>query len=206
VVSSFSPREVERPIARASVGRGATNSGQDVLMIEPVLGRWGRVVRPADESSYVLLELCGPDEQGPEGCVRLWHRRLGTADDDETNNWSTRFKMDALGEWIGPTGKYEVDWLPAPSTTDAPLRFVVRDAFTISRGTLLVGFMQSGVVRSGDEIELIGAIGSRMLRCLGVEMVNRKPYRTPPDLGILVSDLLPADVVAGDVIRSPAQR
>ncbi len=47
----------------------------------------------------------------------MWHRRPGTADDDD-DNWSVWFGSDQTGLWVGPTGAYEVDWLPEGSEPD----------------------------------------------------------------------------------------
>ncbi len=88
---------------------------------EMPLQRWGRVIRPADHvSSYVMIELETRDPgypPPPPGALRMWHRRPGTADDDD-DNWSVWFGSDQTGLWVGPTGAYEVDWLPEGSEPD----------------------------------------------------------------------------------------
>lgn len=86
-----------------------------------------------------------------------------------------------------------------------PFHFIVRDAFVITgRGTVAIGFITSGVVHTGDELEFLHGDTRRIIRCRGVETVNRKPYRNPPDLGLVISDVEPADITAGDVLRTPA--
>lgn len=76
--------------------------------------RWGRVIRPAEDAgSYVMIEPETRDPQYPPppvGSVRLWHRRPGVNNDDEAN-WSVWFPGDQLGDWLGPTGAFEVEWL-----------------------------------------------------------------------------------------------
>lgn len=84
-----------------------------------------------------------------------------------------------------------------------PFRFVVREAFKMSRrGTLVVGYVTAGVVHTGDELELVHGEMTRRVQCRGVEMVNRQPLRHPPDLGLVVSDISPEEVSAGDVLQS----
>ena len=82
-------------------------------------------------------------------------------------------------------------------------RFIVREAFTITgRGTVVMGFVDAGRIHVGDDLALVHDDTARIVRCRGVEMVNRKPYRSPPDLGLLIPELAPTDVRAGDVLRS----
>lgn len=79
------------------------------------MGRWGRVVRPVDDvGSYLTLEPearaadCPPP---PVGAVRLWHRRPGVPDDSDAN-WTVWLEASQISEWLGPIGRYEVEWLP----------------------------------------------------------------------------------------------
>ena len=84
-------------------------------MLLPEMKRWGRVIRPADDvGAYVFVE---PETREPnyppppEGSLRMWHRRPGTAEDDD-NNWTVWFRAEQLDEWLGPDGYYGVEWLP----------------------------------------------------------------------------------------------
>ena len=83
--------------------------------------RWGRVIRPADDAgSYVMIELETRDPRFPPpplGALRLWHRRPGTAEDSDLN-WTVWFGPEHVGEWIGTSGSYEVEWLPEGSEPD----------------------------------------------------------------------------------------
>jgi hypothetical protein len=82
---------------------------------ETSLGRWGRVVRPVDDAgAYLALEeetRAAGYPPPPVGAIRLRHRRPGVAEDDDAN-WTVWFEASQLAEWLGPSGHYEVEWLP----------------------------------------------------------------------------------------------
>jgi elongation factor Tu len=95
------------------------------------------------------------------------------------------------------------------TVTDAgePLRFVVRDAFIITgRGTVAAGYIETGRVRTGDEVEWVREDEARRVRVLAVEFIRQVPIQDPPTMGLIVSDLTPSDLQPGDIFRSPRRR
>ena len=59
--------------------------------------------------------------------------------------------------------------------TDKPLLMSVEDVFTITgRGTVATGRIERGIVKVGDEIEIVGLGESRKTTCTGVEMFRKE--------------------------------
>lgn len=77
--------------------------------------RWGPIVEPPeDEGSYLLLE--PEDGEGwtkppPSDAVRVWQRRPGTPDDDDSN-WTTWLPGHDLTSWLDDRGSRFSEWLP----------------------------------------------------------------------------------------------
>jgi hypothetical protein len=74
------------------------------------------------------------------------------------------------------------------------------------RGTLIVGIITAGIVRVADSLDLHHAGSTRAVSCRGVEFVDdlRRSRQLPPLFGLLIPDLEPADVSAGDELTSPS--
>ena len=80
-------------------------------------------------------------------------------------------------------------------------RFVVRDAFTITRrGTCICGYPESGVVHTGDELTWFDGTADRRSTCRGIELIHQVPMQDPPTIGVVVTDALPKDFHEGMVI------
>jgi hypothetical protein len=68
-----------------------------------------------------------------------------------------------------------------------------------------VGIITAGIVRVGDPLDLHHAGWTRAVSCRGVEFANvlRRSRQLPPLIGLLIPDLEPPDVPAGDELTSP---
>ena len=67
------------------------------------------------------------------------------------------------------------DTIPQPNRPkDKPFLMPVEDVFSISgRGTVVTGRVESGVIKVGEEIEIIGITDTKKSVCTGVEMFRK---------------------------------
>jgi elongation factor Tu len=66
-------------------------------------------------------------------------------------------------------------FIPEPKReVDKPFLMPVEDVFTITgRGTVVTGRIERGIVRIGDELEIVGLGDTRLTTCTGVEMFRK---------------------------------
>ena len=89
---------------------------------------------------------------------------------------------------------------------DKPLLMSVEDVFTITgRGTVATGRIERGIVKVGDEIEIVGLGESRTTTCTGVEMFRKElgEGQAGDNVGILLRGVEKADIQRGHVIAAP---
>ena len=89
---------------------------------------------------------------------------------------------------------------------DKPLLMSVEDVFTITgRGTVATGRIERGIVKVGDEIEIVGLGESRTTTCTGVEMFRKElgEGQAGDNVGILLRGVDKADIQRGHVIAAP---
>ena len=89
---------------------------------------------------------------------------------------------------------------------DKPLLMSVEDVFTITgRGTVATGRIERGIVKVGDEIEIVGLGESRTTTCTGVEMFRKElgEGQAGDNVGILLRGIEKADIQRGHVIAAP---
>ena len=89
---------------------------------------------------------------------------------------------------------------------DKPLLMSVEDVFTITgRGTVATGRIERGVVKVGEEIEIVGLGESRTTTCTGVEMFRKDldQGQAGDNVGILLRGIEKAEIQRGHVIAAP---
>ena len=89
---------------------------------------------------------------------------------------------------------------------DKPLLMSVEDVFTITgRGTVATGRIERGMVKVGEEIEIVGLGESRKTTCTGVEMFRKElgQGQAGDNVGILLRGIEKADIQRGHVIAAP---
>jgi len=89
---------------------------------------------------------------------------------------------------------------------DKPLLMSVEDVFTITgRGTVATGRIERGIVKVGEEIEIVGLGESRTTTCTGVEMFRKElgEGQAGDNVGILLRGVEKADIQRGHVIAAP---
>ncbi|HBB17403.1 MAG TPA: elongation factor Tu [Syntrophus sp. (in: bacteria)] len=98
-------------------------------------------------------------------------------------------------------------YIPEPvRDLDKPFLMPVGDVFTISgRGTVVTGRIDRGIVRTGDEVEIIGIRPTFKTVCTGVEMFRKTldEGRAGDDVGVLLRGTKREDVERGQVVAKP---
>jgi elongation factor Tu len=98
-------------------------------------------------------------------------------------------------------------YIPLPvRDMDKPFLMPVGDVFTISgRGTVVTGRVDRGIVRTGDEVEIVGIRPTFKTVCTGVEMFRKTldEGRAGDDIGVLLRGTKREDVERGQVVAKP---
>jgi len=96
------------------------------------------------------------------------------------------------------------DYIPEPiRELDKPFLMPVEDVFSIKgRGTVVTGRIESGIVKVGDEIEIVGLHDSKKTTVTGVEMFRKMldQGQAGDNVGILLRGTGKEDVERGQVL------
>ena len=99
-------------------------------------------------------------------------------------------------------------FIPQPERPiDKPFLMPVEDVFSISgRGTVVTGRVERGIVKVGEEIEIVGLKPTQKTICTGVEMFRKllDEGRAGDNVGILLRGTKREDVERGQVLCKPA--
>jgi elongation factor Tu len=90
--------------------------------------------------------------------------------------------------------------------TDKPFLMAIEDVFTITgRGTVATGRVERGVVKVGEEIEIVGISDTQKTTCTGVEMFRKllDQGQAGDNVGILLRGTKREDVQRGQVLCKP---
>ncbi|MEQ9823339.1 MAG: elongation factor Tu [Puniceicoccaceae bacterium] len=97
--------------------------------------------------------------------------------------------------------------IPEPErATDKPFMMSVEDVFTITgRGTVATGRIERGVVKVGEEVEIVGMGDTRKTTCTGVEMFRKllDQGQAGDNVGLLLRGVEKKDIQRGHVIAKP---
>ncbi len=98
-------------------------------------------------------------------------------------------------------------YIPEPQRDiDKPFLLPIEDVFSISgRGTVVTGRVERGIVRVGDEVEIVGVRDTTKTTCTGVEMFRKllDEGRAGENCGILLRGTKRDDVERGQVLAKP---
>jgi len=118
---------------------------------------------------------------------------------DDTNEMGTtavRKLVEALDSYI-----------PEPERAiDKPFLMPIEDVFSISgRGTVVTGRVERGIVKAGEEIEIVGIRPTTKTTCTGVEMFRKllDEGRAGENIGALLRGTKRDDVERGQVLCKP---
>ncbi|WP_395331255.1 elongation factor Tu [Novosphingobium sp. BL-8H] len=99
------------------------------------------------------------------------------------------------------------DFIPQPPRpTDKPFLMPVEDVFSISgRGTVVTGRVETGIVKVGEEVEVVGIRDTQKTTVTGVEMFRKllDQGEAGDNIGALVRGLKRDDVERGQVLAKP---
>jgi elongation factor Tu len=99
------------------------------------------------------------------------------------------------------------EYIPTPErATDKPFLMPIEDVFSISgRGTVVTGRVERGVVKVGEEIEIVGLKDTTKTVCTGVEMFRKllDEGRAGENVGVLLRGTKREDVERGQVLAKP---
>ncbi len=99
------------------------------------------------------------------------------------------------------------DYIPQPERQiDKPFLLPIEDVFSISgRGTVVTGRVERGIVKVGEEVEIIGLKPTVKTICTGVEMFRKllDEGRAGDNVGVLLRGTKREDVERGQVLAHP---
>jgi elongation factor Tu len=97
--------------------------------------------------------------------------------------------------------------IPLPERAlDKPFLMPIEDVFTISgRGTVVTGRLERGVIKVGDDLELVGFKPTQKSVCTGVEMFRKLLDRgeAGDNIGVLLRGIKRDEVERGQVVAKP---
>jgi elongation factor Tu len=98
-------------------------------------------------------------------------------------------------------------YIPEPvRNIDKAFLLPIEDVFSISgRGTVVTGRIESGIVKVGEEVEIIGIKDTQKTICTGVEMFRKllDEGRAGDNVGVLLRGVKREDVERGQVLAKP---
>jgi elongation factor Tu len=116
-----------------------------------------------------------------------------SASEDAKSIWEL---MDAVDSYI-----------PEPvRDLDKPFLMPIGDVFSISgRGTVVTGRADRGIIRTGEEVEIVGIRPTFKTVCTGVEMFRKTldEGRAGDDIGVLLRGTKREEVERGQVVAKP---
>ncbi|ODM30535.1 translation elongation factor Tu, partial [Marinobacter adhaerens] len=117
-------------------------------------------------------------------------------DDNEMGTTAVKKLVEALD-----------DYIPEPERAiDQPFLMPIEDVFSISgRGTVVTGRVERGVIKTGDEVEIVGLKDTVKTTCTGVEMFRKllDEGRAGENIGALLRGTKRDDVERGQVLAVP---
>lgn len=150
------------------------------LEIRDLLTKYGF---PGDKTPIVRVSAlkageCGCGKRECQWCGKIWNL------------------MDAVDSYI-----------PDPvREKDKPLLMPVEDVFSIKgRGTVATGRVERGIVKVGDEVEIVGLVETRKKVVIGLEMFHKTMDVAEPGdaVGILLRGIEREEITRGMVIAKP---
>ena len=98
-------------------------------------------------------------------------------------------------------------YIPEPERdVDKPFLMPIEDVFTITgRGTVVTGKVEQGVVKVGEQVEIVGIRDTQTTVCTGVEMFKKllDQGQAGDNVGVLLRGTKKEDVSRGQVLCKP---
>jgi len=97
--------------------------------------------------------------------------------------------------------------IPEPAReVDKPFLMSIEDVFSITgRGTVATGRIERGVVKTGEEIEIVGMADTKKCICTGVEMFRKTldQGQAGDNVGVLLRGVEKSEIQRGQVLAKP---
>ena len=120
-----------------------------------------------------------------------------TSKDPKAPEYACIYELAAAVDSYFPSPKREID---------KPFLMPVEDVFTISgRGTVVTGRVERGVVKVGEEVEIVGIRPTQKTVCTGVEMFRKllDQGQAGDNIGVLLRGIKREEVERGQVVAKP---
>lgn len=143
-----------------------------------------------------VRELLSAQEFDGDNCPVVRVSAFQALQGDEKWTKSILELMDAVDEYI-PTPTRELD---------KPFLMPIEDIFTITgRGTVVTGRVERGIVKTGDEVEIVGIRDTTKTTVTGVEMFRKilDEGEAGDNIGVLLRGTKKEDVERGMVLSKP---
>merc|ERR1719421_1010099 len=121
--------------------------------------------------------------------------------------------LEGDAEWekkIIELGEALDSYIPEPERAiDKPFILPIEDVFSISgRGTVVTGRVEQGIIKVGEEIEIVGIKDTTKTTCTGVEMFHKTLPRgeAGDNLGALLRGVKREDILRGQVLCKPGSQ
>ena len=99
------------------------------------------------------------------------------------------------------------EYIPEPERdVEKPFLMPIEDVFSISgRGTVVTGRVERGIIKVGEEIEIVGIKDTETTTCTGVEMFRKllDEGRAGENVGVLLRGTKRDEVERGQVLAAP---
>ncbi len=99
------------------------------------------------------------------------------------------------------------EYIPQPKRdTERPFLMPIEDVFSISgRGTVVTGRIEKGIIKVGEEVEIVGIKDTQKTTCTGVEMFKKllDQGEAGDNVGILLRGTKREEVFRGQVLAKP---
>ena len=118
-------------------------------------------------------------------------------------NGDPKIGHDSIVELMKAVDSY----IPQPDRPkDKPFLMPIEDVFSISgRGTVVTGRVERGVIKVGDEIEIVGIRPTQKTTCTGIEMFRKllDQGEAGDNIGVLLRGTKREEVERGQVLAAP---
>ena len=98
-------------------------------------------------------------------------------------------------------------YFPIPKRDiEKPFLLPIEDVFTISgRGTVVTGRVERGIIKPGEEVEIVGIKDTIKTTCIGVEMFKKilDEARAGDNVGVLLRGIKKEEVERGQILAKP---
>ncbi len=99
-------------------------------------------------------------------------------------------------------------YIPTPErAVDGTFLMPIEDVSSVSgRGTMVTGRIERGIVKIGDEVEIVGLVDTVKTTCMGVEMFRKQldQGKAGENVGILLRGVKHEEIQRGQVLAKPA--